>query len=66
VIGTGGVIAPAPGYLDGLQRLARRHEFLLVADEVITGFGRTGTMFACERFGLGAALADHEREEQPA
>jgi adenosylmethionine-8-amino-7-oxononanoate aminotransferase len=52
VIGTGGVIAPAPGYLDGLQRLARRHDILLIADEVITGFGRTGTMFACERFGI--------------
>jgi adenosylmethionine-8-amino-7-oxononanoate aminotransferase len=52
VIGTGGVIAPAPGYLDGLQRLARRHDILLVADEVITGFGRTGAMFACERFGI--------------
>jgi adenosylmethionine-8-amino-7-oxononanoate aminotransferase len=52
VIGTGGVIAPAPGYLEGLQRLARQHDILFIADEVITGFGRTGTMFACERFGL--------------
>jgi adenosylmethionine-8-amino-7-oxononanoate aminotransferase len=52
VIGTGGVIAPAPGYLEGLQRLARQHDILFIADEVITGFGRTGAMFACERFGL--------------
>jgi len=52
VIGTGGVIAPAPGYLEGLQRLAREHDILFIADEVVTGFGRTGTMFACERFGL--------------
>lgn len=52
VIGTGGVIPPAPGYLEGLQRLAAEHEILLIVDEVITGFGRTGTMFACERFGL--------------
>jgi adenosylmethionine-8-amino-7-oxononanoate aminotransferase len=52
VIGTGGIIAPAVGYLDGLQRLARENDILLIIDEVITGFGRTGTMFACERFGL--------------
>ena len=52
VIGTGGVIAPAPGYLEGLQRIARQHDILFIADEVITGFGRTGTMFACERYGL--------------
>jgi adenosylmethionine-8-amino-7-oxononanoate aminotransferase len=52
VIGTGGVIPPAPGYLQGLQRLARDNDILFIADEVITGFGRTGAMFACERFGL--------------
>jgi adenosylmethionine-8-amino-7-oxononanoate aminotransferase len=44
------VIPPAPGYLDGLQRVAIEHDILLIADEVITGFGRTGTMFACERY----------------
>ena len=52
VIGTGGVIPPAPGYLETIQRLCRDHDILFVADEVITGFGRTGRMFACERFGL--------------
>jgi adenosylmethionine-8-amino-7-oxononanoate aminotransferase len=52
VIGTGGVIPPAPGYLEGLQQLARDNDILFVVDEVITGFGRTGTMFACERFSL--------------
>jgi adenosylmethionine-8-amino-7-oxononanoate aminotransferase len=50
IMGTGGVIPPAPGYLDGLQRVAIEHDILLIADEVITGFGRTGTMFACERY----------------
>ena len=50
VMGTGGVIPPAPGYLEGLQRLAAEHSILLIADEVITGFGRTGSMFACERY----------------
>ncbi|MET8473653.1 aminotransferase class III-fold pyridoxal phosphate-dependent enzyme [Streptomyces sp. NPDC006422] len=52
VQGTGGVIPPAPGYLEGLQRICREHDILLVADEVITGFGRTGHMFATERYGL--------------
>jgi adenosylmethionine-8-amino-7-oxononanoate aminotransferase len=52
VIGTGGVVGPADGYLEGLEALAREHEILLIADEVITGFGRTGRMFACERYGI--------------
>jgi len=52
VIGTGGVIAPADGYLPGLQALARELDILLVADEVITGFGRTGHMFGSQRWGI--------------
>ena len=52
VQGTGGVHPPAPGYLEGLQRLCREHDILLVLDEVITGFGRTGTMFAAQRYGV--------------
>ncbi len=50
--GTGGVIPPPPGYLEGLARLCRANEILLIVDEVITGFGRTGTMFASQRYGL--------------
>jgi adenosylmethionine-8-amino-7-oxononanoate aminotransferase len=50
--GTGGVIPPAPGYLEGLQRICRDNDILLIADEVITGFGRTGEMFATQRYGL--------------
>ena len=46
VIGTGGVIGPAEGYLEGLEALCRQHDILFIADEVITGFGRTGHMFA--------------------
>jgi adenosylmethionine-8-amino-7-oxononanoate aminotransferase len=52
VQGTGGVNPPAPGYLEGLQRLCHENQILLVLDEVITGFGRTGEMFAAERYGL--------------
>ncbi|WP_306319614.1 MULTISPECIES: aspartate aminotransferase family protein [unclassified Streptomyces] len=56
VQGTGGVIVPAPGYLEGLQRICREHDILLIIDEVITGFGRTGHMFATERYGLAPDL----------
>jgi adenosylmethionine-8-amino-7-oxononanoate aminotransferase len=52
VIGTGGFIPPAPGYLDAVQTLCEQHDVLLVLDEVITGFGRTGKLFATELFGL--------------
>jgi adenosylmethionine-8-amino-7-oxononanoate aminotransferase len=52
VIGTGGVILPAPGYLQRVEAICREHDILFVADEVITGFGRTGEMFASERFDL--------------
>lgn len=52
VIGTGGVIPPAEGYLERVAEICRAHEILFVVDEVITGFGRTGSMFAAERYGL--------------
>ena len=52
IVGTGGVIHPAPGYLDEVKRICREHDVLFVADEVITGFGRTGELFATQRFDL--------------
>jgi adenosylmethionine-8-amino-7-oxononanoate aminotransferase len=52
VVGTGGVIFPAPGYLDRVEAICREHDVLLVLDEVITGFGRTGEMFGAQRFGV--------------
>jgi adenosylmethionine-8-amino-7-oxononanoate aminotransferase len=45
----GGIIVHPPGYLRGVRELTRRHDVLLILDEVATGFGRTGTMFACEQ-----------------
>ncbi|WP_369226501.1 aspartate aminotransferase family protein [Streptomyces sp. R39] len=50
VIGSGGIIAPPAGYLEAVQEAAARHGILLIADEVITGFGRTGHWFASQRF----------------
>jgi putrescine aminotransferase len=52
VIGSGGVYPPPEGYLTGLRELARRNDILFVADEVITGFGRTGEWFACQRWDI--------------
>lgn len=52
VQGTGGVNPPAPGYLKALQKICRDNDILLILDEVITGFGRLGTMFAAERYGI--------------
>lgn len=52
LIGAGGVLVPPEGYWEKVQEICRRHDILVVADEVITGFGRTGKLFACETFGI--------------
>jgi 4-aminobutyrate---pyruvate transaminase len=52
VMGAGGVIVPPATYFDRVQAILRKHEILLVADEVICGFGRTGNMFGSQTFGL--------------
>ncbi len=49
VQGAGGILVQPPGYLRAVRELCDAHEVLLIADEVATGFGRTGTMFACEQ-----------------
>lgn len=50
--GEGGVNLPQPGYLRELKALCRRHDLLLILDEVQTGMGRTGTLFAHEQEGV--------------
>jgi 4-aminobutyrate aminotransferase-like enzyme len=63
--GRGGIRVPKPSFLKKLRQLATRHSVLLIADEIFTGFGRTGKMFAVEHSGVvpdllcvGKALAN--------
>ena len=52
VMGAGGVIVPPATYFEKIQAVLKQHDVLLIADEVICGFGRTGRMFGSETFGL--------------
>src|SRR5256714_1717501 len=52
VQGEGGFVVPPPDFLPGLRALCSEHEIPLIIDEVQTGFGRTGTMFAIEQLGI--------------
>lgn len=51
-MGAGGVIMPPDGYWDAIQEVLAKHDILLIADEIICGFGRTGEWFGCETFGI--------------
>jgi len=52
VMGAGGVLVPPNSYFEKIQQVLRKHDILLVVDEVICGFGRVGTMFAMETYGI--------------
>ncbi|EUB98901.1 Adenosylmethionine--8-amino-7-oxononanoate transaminase [Rhizobium sp. CF080] len=52
VLGTGGIVPPPQGYWQEIQAVLRKYDILLVADEVITGFGRLGTMFGSQHYRL--------------
>ncbi len=52
VLGEGGYVVPTPGFLEGLRRICDEHDILLIADEIQSGFGRTGKWFAIQHFGV--------------
>ncbi len=52
VQGAGGIFPPADGYLEGIRRLCDQHGALMIADEVICGFGRTGSWFGSQTYGV--------------
>jgi taurine--2-oxoglutarate transaminase len=52
VVGTNGILIPPDGYLQGVRELCTRHGILLIADEVMAGFGRTGRWFAVDHWGV--------------
>ncbi|MDE3122805.1 MAG: aspartate aminotransferase family protein [Paracoccaceae bacterium] len=52
VLGTGGIVPPPPGYWEAIQTVLKKHDILLIADEVVTGFGRLGSMFGSAHYGM--------------
>jgi taurine--2-oxoglutarate transaminase len=56
VVGTNGILVPPPGYLAGVRELCDRHGILLIADEVMSGFGRCGEWFAVDHWGVAPDL----------
>lgn len=52
VLGTGGIVPPPKGYWAAIQAVLRKYDILLIADEVVTGFGRLGTMFGSDHYGM--------------
>ena len=56
ILGEGGFVTPPPEFFPTLTEICRRHGILVIADEVQTGFARTGAMFSCERLGLDPDL----------
>lgn len=52
ILGTGGIVPPPEGYWAAIQEVLNKYDILLIADEVVTGFGRLGSMFGSTHFGL--------------
>ena len=56
VLGTGGIVPPPAGYWAAIQTILKKHDILLVVDEVVTGFGRLGTMFGSDHYEIEADI----------
>ncbi len=52
MLGTGGIVPPPKGYWEAIEPVLRKHDILLIADEVVTGFGRLGSMFGSPHYGI--------------
>ena len=52
VMGTGGILVPPPDYFDRIHDICKRHDVLMILDEVVTGFGRTGKWFGMEHWNI--------------
>jgi L-2,4-diaminobutyrate transaminase len=52
ILGTGGIVPPPKGYWAAIQAVLKKYDVLLVADEVVTGFGRLGSMFGSDHYGM--------------
>ena len=59
VLGEGGFVVPPPEFFPQLLAICHQHGIVFIADEVQTGFARTGAMFACERYGIVPDVSDH-------
>ncbi|MEH6403741.1 MAG: aspartate aminotransferase family protein [Sneathiella sp.] len=56
VLGTGGLVPPPAGYWAAIQAVLKKYDILLIADEVVTGFGRLGSMFGSDHYGIEADI----------
>ena len=56
VLGTGGLVPPPAGYWEAIQKVLKKYDILLIADEVVTGFGRLGSMFGSDHYGIEADI----------
>ena len=61
VLGAGGMLIYPPHILAEMKRICEAHDVLLIADEVMTGWGRTGTLFACEQAGIAPDIACYSK-----
>lgn len=61
VLGAGGMLIYPPRVLGAMKQICEEHDVLLIADEVMTGWGRTGTLFACEQAGVAPDIACYSK-----